>query len=356
MPTISSVPATFVVNNATGVTVTFAIPAGTWSSGNWERVGTITLFLDNYHEQIVTTHGTIETLITGNGSVDTVLAATSGQITDINSAAGSNLSVKVRQKSADLATGGGKDTISSFTLTLSGTPATTDSDSLGTSATLSKTVTGSTNTSATFRKTVLGSLGSAATLLGPFDGIVPISATLQATVNGTLGVVADLIKTINGSLGISATITDGESGSLNTSATLRKTDPGNLNVSATLRETKYGNIGISAYILSSDSNGSLSTSATLVPKQPQIIVEPNISGPIVVQNNTLNHRRRGYNESIKILIPARAVPQDVSAMERELGTIQHGMDSSGNSYHTTEEDIQRKVQRLITQFLWRIRH
>lgn len=97
--TVASVPATFSVSDINAVqTVTFAIPAGTWTSAQWRIVGdTTTVFVIGNHERITTSGHTADmpNLPTVPAHHDDTISASGSQLTDINSAAGSNLTATV---------------------------------------------------------------------------------------------------------------------------------------------------------------------------------------------------------------------------------------------------------------------
>ncbi len=106
-------PATFNTPGGAGsATVTFAVPGGSYGYGTWEIVGTHSLGVT-----IAVTTGSSDSLNLGTASgsnpFDFTGGATTAQLSDINAAAGGNLSVKV-------SSGGNAASISSFTLTLPG--------------------------------------------------------------------------------------------------------------------------------------------------------------------------------------------------------------------------------------------
>ncbi len=109
MPTIYSSPATFSPTQ----TVTFAIPSGTWVSGEFEIVGSSSGQVTGTFEYVTGgTHATV--LPDPDGPFDYVNPATAAQLADINAAAGGNLSCVV-----DPSLGGASISVTTFILTLS---------------------------------------------------------------------------------------------------------------------------------------------------------------------------------------------------------------------------------------------
>lgn len=122
---ISSVLATF--SNPLGPpanqVLTFAIPAGTWTSAVWSEMGSSTTFGVGATDKITTggSHTATFPNKAAAGAFSFMLAATALQLADINAAASSSgvLSASFNYNGAI----GFGESISSFTLTLTGTPA-----------------------------------------------------------------------------------------------------------------------------------------------------------------------------------------------------------------------------------------
>lgn len=113
---IPSVPATFTSN----ALVTFAIPAAfIATSGTWDVVSTVTGTTGSYSDSFITTSDTVVQAGSGGGTWNFSKALSSLQISDVNAAAGGNLSVQFQFA----ATLGASQPVTSFTLTLNGTTA-----------------------------------------------------------------------------------------------------------------------------------------------------------------------------------------------------------------------------------------
>jgi hypothetical protein len=114
MPTIPSVPATFSVAVPGSEAVTFAIPAGVWTSGTWDSQGVAGAggggagVTCNAHSQA---RGTYDF---GGGAYVFSAAVTALQLADINAAAGGTLNATYDS------TNSFQDDVSLFTLTLVG--------------------------------------------------------------------------------------------------------------------------------------------------------------------------------------------------------------------------------------------
>lgn len=126
MPEIASSPATFAVGPGDSgddaqETVTFAIPAGTWVSGEWRMSGTATN-QGFTSRDLVTTPASVSMPSRATGSFSHTAEATGDQLTEINAAAGGNLSVTYTS-GAEFSNPTWITSISSFILYLSGTPA-----------------------------------------------------------------------------------------------------------------------------------------------------------------------------------------------------------------------------------------
>jgi hypothetical protein len=115
--TLTSTPVTFALTNVGNPVgnhkaVLFSIPSGVWTSGTWTLQGAA---VAGHQERIGTTGGNVlYPAEPPNASVDETIAVSAAQLTDINAAAGSTLSVTVSETQGGLAA-------SSFTLELTGT-------------------------------------------------------------------------------------------------------------------------------------------------------------------------------------------------------------------------------------------
>jgi hypothetical protein len=101
-------------------TVTFNIPAGSWSLCTWEKAGTSVAGSATNGNDTITTAPSSAAILLPNyalgGSFDQTQQASGQQVADINSAAGSTLSVTVNFTSDN--PGFGDETINLFTLTV----------------------------------------------------------------------------------------------------------------------------------------------------------------------------------------------------------------------------------------------
>ena len=116
MAIVASVPATFTAFGP-AYSVTFAVPAGTWTSAVWSMDYVLSTVGPGPNSMVVETAGgnvVIGTHSSG-GSYTDEGPANAGQLVDINTAAGGTLSVQVSSAIWSSA-------VSSFTLELFGTP------------------------------------------------------------------------------------------------------------------------------------------------------------------------------------------------------------------------------------------
>jgi len=113
---IPSVPATFSYNLAP-TNVSFAIPAGVWTSGQWDVVGNQPA--GSGHTDTVGTYPSMTSapfIPQASGPFSETRVVTGGQMGDVNLQAGSNLSVDMTSSDVSIVNA------TSFTLTLTGTP------------------------------------------------------------------------------------------------------------------------------------------------------------------------------------------------------------------------------------------
>ncbi|MCW3095445.1 MAG: hypothetical protein JWL77_1063 [Chthonomonadaceae bacterium] len=199
MPTIPSSPSSFTITVPVGTSsndqaVTFAIPAGTWNTGAWQTIGTVTSgHLPIQHASMpggigadpITPNRT-DGSYTGNGSV------APGNMTVINAAAGGTLDVTLTDQRGVTPDVDLVDVVSSFVLILSGG----SSGSSSTGASSSSGTSGNSGSSGGGCVTA-GTTGSVPMAYDSTDPIYADSAGYWVVFDDTVKVVAD-IDTPNG--------------------------------------------------------------------------------------------------------------------------------------------------------------
>lgn len=123
--TISSVPATFTNSDVQlNTNVTFAIPVGTWTSAYW-TYSAILSGSAGAPRVVIGAHTVTFPATPSSGSNTDTVNATANQVGDIQAANGGSLSATFNNPTI---TAGGTFAVSSFTVTITGTPATVPSE------------------------------------------------------------------------------------------------------------------------------------------------------------------------------------------------------------------------------------